>query len=403
MEWLEVMNHIEAGESRTVEFKEGFDTGKIGPAACAFANTDGGVVICGVNDAGAIVGVERDPDSVHERLTAFLGNGFNYPMTAACGRYQDPQGWVHWVQVPKQRNPEPMRFRDVAWVRRERSSVRPSPSELEGLNNLFGYVMTEDQIVSSATTEDIDESCFRNHLERQRFSKRRTRRPNILDDYRNFDVVRDLERRPTPTLYGLLAFGTNPQRFPNMRHLLVRNTAYAGIGRAAGVSLAMDARGRLAEQVEGSLHWAQSLGRQESYGTARRSDRFVLPIPALREAIVNAVIHRDYAITGTPITVDVFRDRVEIASPGTLPNGMTLSRLRRGGNIRTRNETMAHYAIVEGLMESRGMGWPVIEDAMHEFNGTDPRIEEDREGAWVRITLVLEPGNTDAAHPPDAG
>ncbi len=394
MQWLDILKCIEAGESRTVEFKAGFDTAKIGPAACAFANSDGGVVILGVDESGAIVGVTRDPDAVHERLTTFLGSGFNYPMTATCGRNRDPRGWVHWVHVLRQRNREPLRFRDVAWVRGERSSVRPSPSELQELNNQFGFVMTEEQIVSGAAPGDIDEGCFRDFLRRQGLGQRGGRQPDLVDDYRNLNVVRSLDRRPTPTLYGLLAFGRSPQRFPNMRNLLVRNTAYSGSGRATGVWLAADARGRMEEQVETSLNWARSVGRKESYAGFRRSDRQVLPIDALREAIVNAVIHRDYAITGTPITVDVFRDRVEIASPGTLPNGMSLAKVRRGGNARSRNETMAHYAVVTQMMEQRGMGWPMIEDAMQDFNGTTPRIEEDREGAWVRVTLVLEAEDT---------
>ena len=390
MDWLDVLRCIEAGESRTVEFKTGFDTSKIGPAACAFANTDGGVVILGVNDSGEVVGIPKNPEWIHERLTQFLGNGFNYPMTAFYGRHEDPQGWIHWIRVPKQKNPEPMQYDDVAWVRRERSSVRPSPSELQGLNNLFGYVVTEEQVVSRAALDDLEERSFRYYLRKQGLMQRSARQPDLVDDYRNLDVVRDLEGEPTPTLFGLLAFGRDPQRFSNMRSLLVRNAAYAGSSRASGILLALDARGRLNDQVEQTLNWAQSLGKAETFSGAERSDRFVLPIIALREAVVNAVIHRDYAITGTPITVDVFRDRIEIASPGSLPNRMTLEKVRRGGSTRSRNEAMAHYAVGMGLMEQRGMGWPVIEEAMQRFNGTTPRIEEDRESAWVRVIMALE-------------
>ena len=391
MDWLDVLRCIEAGESRTVEFKEGFDTSKIGRAACGFANTDGGVVILGISNSGQIVGVAKDPDQVHERLTQFLGNGFNYPMTAFYGRHESPQGWIHWVHVPKQKNPEPMQYADIAWVRRERSSVRPSPSELQGLNNLFGYVVTEEQIVSRATLDDLEEGSFRHYLAQQGLTRRTLRQPHLVDDYRNLDVVGDLEGKPTPTLFGLLAFGKDPQRFSNMRSLLVRNAAYAGSSRASGILLALDAGGRLNDQVEHILNWARSLGKEETFSGVQRSDRLVLPIVALREAVVNAAIHRDYAITGTPITVDVFRDRVEIASPGVLPNRMTVEKVRRGGNTRSRNEAMAHYAVGMGLMEQRGMGWPVIEEAMQNFNGTTPKIEEDREGAWVRVILDLQP------------
>lgn len=389
MEWSDVRSRIGAGEGRAVEFEAGFDTGKIGPAVCAFANTDGGVLILGIDDSGRIVGVGRDSDAVHERMTVFLSDGFNFPVTARCGRHQAPEGCLHWIQVLRQWNPEPMRYRDVAWVRRERSSVRPSPSELQELHSQFGFVMTEEQVIRAATLEDLDEESFRRHLRNQGFGVRRTRRPDIVHDYRNFGVVRNLEGHPAPTLFGMLAFGREPQRFSNMNALLVRNTAYATDRRSRDVLVAVDAEGRLHEQVETTINWARTLGKRETYGDVRRSDQPLLPLDALREAVVNAVIHRDYAITGSPILVDVFPDRTEITSPGKLPNGMRLDMVRRGGVTRTRNESMAHYASSAGLMEQRGMGWLAIEDAMQEFNGTVPEIEEDRDGAWIRVTLYL--------------
>lgn len=398
MDWLEVLKCIEAGEGRTVEFKAGFDTSKIGPAACAFANSEGGVVILGVQDQGNIVGIAQDPDSVHERITQFLGNAFSVPMTASYGQHQDPRGWVHWIKVSRQRNLEPMQYRDVAWVRRERSSVRPSPSELQELNNRFGYIVTEDQVVSRARLEDLDEACFRDYLQRMGLTADTEHQPELVDDYENLDVIRDLDGRPTPTLFGLLAFGRDPQRFSQMRQLLVRNTAYAGSDRASGVVLAMDAGGRLHDQVHRTLDWARSFGKRETFLGTERTDQTVLPIDAIREAVTNAVIHRDYAITGTSVSVDVFCDRIEIASPGTLPNRMTLGKVRRGGNSRPRNHAMVHYAIVMGMMEKRGMGWPMIGRAMAQFNGTAPRIEEDRETAWVHVTLDLRSPDGD----PDA-
>ena len=389
MEWLEVLKCIEAGEGRTVEFKAGFDTSKIGPAACAFANSDGGVVILGVQDLGEIVGVPQSPQTVHERITQFLGNGFNFPMTALYGSHQDPHGWVHWIEVPRQRNFEPMQYRDIAWVRRERSSVRPSPSELQELNNAFGFVMTEEQVIRRAEVEDIDDEFFRRYLRNQGFGKRRDRAPGIVSDYRNFAVIRNVEGRACPTLFGMLAFGREPQRFPNLHALLVRNTAYETDRRGPRIALAADGTGRLDEQVSQTLAWARSFGRREIHGGAQRKDVPVLPLDALREAVVNAVVHRDYAITGSPILVDAFPSRLEITSPGKLPNGMTLDMVRRGGITRTRNESMAHYASSAGLMEQRGMGWLAIEDAMQEFNGTLPEIEEDRDSAWIRVTLDL--------------
>ncbi len=397
MEWPEVRRRIREGEGREVEFKLGFDTGKIGPAVCAFANGDGGVVVLGVTDRGRIVGVARDPDTVHERLTTFLGSGFSFPVTARCGRERAPEGWIHWIHVLRQRNPEPLRFGDVAWVRRERMSVCPSPAETQEMNNIFGFVMTEEQIIRPARVEDLDENHFRRHLERQGFGKRRARQPDLLSDYRNFELVSELETEPRPTLFGMLAFGREPQRFSHTHSFLVRCTAYQTPRRNRRVLLSFDAQGRLDEQVRRMLDWAKSFGKREFYDGPVRRDIPLLPLEALREAVVNAVVHRDYAITGSPVLVDVFPDRIEITSPGTLPNRMTVSMVRRGGVTRTRNELMAHYAVSNDLMERRGMGWLAIEDSMAEFNGTVPEIEEDRDGAFVRVTLLREPAGAGAS------
>lgn len=142
-------------------------------------------------------------------------------------------------------------------------------------------------------------------------------------------------------------------------------------------------------QVRRTLGWARSFGRREVYHGVVREDRPLLPQRALREAIVNAVIHRDYTITGSKTMVDVFVDRIEVTSPGALPNGMTVDKVRRGGRPRSRNESMAHYAVVARLMEQRGRGWPVMRRAMQEFNATEPEMEHDPDSRWVCVTLRL--------------
>ena len=136
MEWPEVLQRIEAGESEETEFKRGLgDWSAIGRAVCAFANTEGGVVILGVTDSQSILGVNEDADEVQERLATFLRTGCSVPVNGQCGRHEDPNGWVHWLEVARQDDPEPLRYDGRVWVRRECSSVEPSPSELQELYN----------------------------------------------------------------------------------------------------------------------------------------------------------------------------------------------------------------------------------------------------------------------------
>ena len=151
MQWVEVLNRIVSGEDEHTELKRGLgDLSAVGKAICAFANSDGGLLILGVDDARSIVGVREASERAQERLTGFLQSGLSSPVSARLGRQQDTAGWVHWLEVPMQRGLEPLRYDGRVWVRRGRSSVEPSPAELQDLYNAFGYILTEERYVESA-------------------------------------------------------------------------------------------------------------------------------------------------------------------------------------------------------------------------------------------------------------
>ena len=222
MEWLDVLLRIEAGESRTTEFKRGLgDLSALGKAMCAFANTEGGVIVLGVADSREITGVKEDPERVQERLTSFLQTGCSAPMSARMGRHEGPRGWVHWVLVPRQRGFEPMRYDGRVWIRRERSSVEPSATELQELYNTFGYVLTEERAIQDATAAHIDLGAFLSYLDRLGFDTREEPQPDSEADLRNRGVLVDLGGELRATLYGAVAFGKHPQRYPQTRNFRI--------------------------------------------------------------------------------------------------------------------------------------------------------------------------------------
>ena len=392
MEWLDVLRRIETGEDERTEFKRGLgDLSAVGKAICAFANTEGGVLILGVTDAQQIVGVRESPERVQERLASFLQTGCSTPANARVGRHRDPIGWVHWLEVPSQRGFEPLLFGGRVWVRRGRSSVQPSPTELQELYNAFGYILTEERTIEAATPGNIDLQVFRAYLEKIGLDIEAHPQPEREDDLRNRGVITEMGGGLHPTLYGLLAFGKEPQSYPQTRNFRVECVAYEGNDRASTVLQVTDATGRLDEQVRGAVRWFLSLGRFETYRGLVRVDRSLLPEAALRESLVNAVVHRDYAITGSKVLVEVYQRRVDVTSPGLLPNHMSVESVRAGGHPRSRNESMANYMVVTGFMEQRGRGWPVMQRAMREFNGIDPEITQDSCAKFVRVRFHFEP------------
>jgi len=391
MNWPEVLQRIEGGEGDPTELKRGpGDLKPLGRAVAAFANTDGGLVILGVDDAGTVVGVRESADSVSERITSFLQTGLSAPVQARTGRHEDPRGWVHWIEVPRQRGFEPLRCEGRVYVRRGCASVEPSPSELQDLYNLFGYIITEERAIDAAGVEHIDVQSFKSYLGRLGLDLLGEPQPGLENDLRARGVVTEVGSDRKATLYGLLAFGKTPQCAPQTGNFWIECVAYAGTDRADEVLQVAEGKGRIDEQVKRAAGWLAGLGRTERYVGLQREDHLLLPRVALREALTNAVVHRDYAITGSKVLLEVFDDRVVVTSPGTLPNTVTPESVRAGGLPRSRNPLLANFMLAMGMMEQRGRGWPVMRRAMLEHNGAEPELHEDRHSRFVRVTFRLQ-------------
>ena len=251
--------------------------------------------------------------------------------------------------------------------------------------------MTEERAILDAPPEHIDLGAFRMYLERLGLDTTNDPQPDNDAGLRDRDVVVEFGGALRATLYGIMAFGRDPQRYRRTRNLHIECVAYAGDDRACEVLQVASANGRIDEQVERAVGWFLGLGRFESYGDLVREDRHLLPRRAIREALTNAVTHRDYAITGSKVLLEVFESRVDVTSPGTLPNHMTVERVRAGANPRSRNESMAHYMAAMGFMEQRGRGWLLMRSEMRAFNGTEPELMQDERNRFVRVTFHLGP------------
>ena len=171
---------------------------------------------------------------------------------------------------------------------------------------------------------------------------------------------------------------------------MIRCAAYDGVDQGADVILSGDGEGRLDRQVRGALAWVKSLGRTETYNGLLREDRPLMPEPAVREALVNAVVHRDYAVTGSPVLLEVFNDRVAVTSPGALPNHMTVESVLAGGRPRSRNEAMGN---VGGA--ARGTPRPRLADDAPR----DAGVQRHRAGTAQRRERQVRAGEL----PPETG
>ncbi len=149
-------------------------------------------------------------------------------------------------------------------------------------------------------------------------------------------------------------FGKNPQKyFPSY---IVTCGAYSGEDFISDTIREEDITGTIEEIIEKSIAFFKII-MPKSTSIERdilRVEKFLYPIEVLREAIINAVCHRDYTISGASIRIFLFKDRLEIRSPGTLPNTLTLQSIIY--RQFTRNQTIASFLAPMGYMEKRGKG-----------------------------------------------
>ncbi len=274
------------------------------------------------------------------------------------------------------------------YVRRGASSVEPSPHERQELFNIFGFLLTEEQIIPNTSIADINPVKFRDYLSRFDIDVTTEPQPALEQDLLNRKVLTKQFGEIHCTLYGLLCFGFSPQNY--LPFAVVDLSIYDGLTRGDEILFNRTCSGTILEQIESAVSAFRELYRFEDYSELIRKDNFLLPPGAIREVVANAVIHRDYGITGSKILLDIFRDRVEIMSPGELPNSLTPTEVLSGGVIRSRNERIANYLLAMGAIESRGRGIPRIRKLMREFNGTDLELENNREVRFVRATLRIQ-------------
>ena len=118
---------------------------------------------------------------------------------------------------------------------------------------------------------------------------------------------------------------------------------------------------------------------------ARRVDRWEYPEEVVREAVVNALVHRDYSVAGTDIMLSIYSNRFEILSPGRLPNTVTTEGMRVGMRY-ARNQTLVNVMRDYGYVDARGMGVrSKIIPGMRAHNGTEPDLIEEEHRFTVRL------------------
>jgi ATP-dependent DNA helicase RecG len=394
---------LATGEDARAEFKEVVlgDRGVRSPNTedmagemVAFANAEGGVIFLGVDDAGIIRGLPEDRlADIESWLINVATNNCDPPLRPLIRRERLPlpggsDAVIMLVEV--------RRGLYVHGTSSGRHYVRVGSSKqiltAASLARLFqergrAFVFDE-QAVPTATAEDLD----RERLE-QFFASRPPAIPwpNLL---RNTKVVTQTEGgSDRPTVAGLLAFGKAPHT--HMPSAYIEAAAYRGVRLTSDDLVhAEKIEGPADVQIDDATAFVERFMLKPARKPAGREDYPQYDIGAVHEAIVNAVAHRDYSIAGSKIRLFLFADRLELYSPGSPPNTLTIETMPY--RVFTRNQLLVSFlsrmkSRRTGLafLESRGEGVRRILEASESHSGRRPVY--DLFGQELRLAIWARP------------
>lgn len=375
----EVLNLMKNGESQEIEFKEGCPSNfEISETLCAFANTDGGYFIFGVNKKGEVKGLTCNLDRFQQDVSNANQAIHSLPIISTnCFDIEGKKIVV--VQVNKANDKNAHTFKGVIYVR-----IGSTTKRLEG-QSLFDFLKNKqilcfDEQDSLAKLADLDEEKIKHYLKKR--EQENYFDFNSLSDFITSNLLGRINENTILKNAAALFFSKEPHKwFPQSE---IRVVKFDGT-QPINVLAQKDFTSNPIDDIEEALAFIKQRVSKKfiiAEDSPRRVEMYEYPILALREAVVNAVVHRDY-FSYDSIQINMFDDRIEISNPGGLPSGLTKEFF---GKRSVRRNPITYRLLRDcKFIEGLGMGIPKMINEMRKFGLRDP--EFNFEGGFFAVTL----------------
>ena len=367
MEVTALKYRITQGENATTEFKESFDQEAIETAA-AFANTHGGTILIGVTDRREIRGVTIGKETLRNFANRIVQA--TEPRVTLEIQQVDIEGKSVLLIRIAESDLKPVAVKGVCYRRVGNSNRVMSPQEIARMHlNATGQTWDE-LLAANAGSEDIDPQKVQWYLTR-REEVRNVSKPR---DMRLTDLLRNIDASSadgTPTNAGILFFGKYPQQF--FRNAQLRVVRFKGTSVTHPVINRLDCTGTLWEMVDAAEEFIRKNIRLLSFRTSKsfqRDDKFEYPLRALREAIINALIHRNYQ-KPADVRIFIFDNAVEVINPGIFPEGVSPDAPAH----EPVNPILSQFMYDVGFIERYGSGIRMMQRLSEEWGNKAPRYE----------------------------
>ncbi|OQC17177.1 MAG: Divergent AAA domain protein [Firmicutes bacterium ADurb.Bin080] len=374
-------------ENHTVEFKQSWHDEYLKTIA-AFANTEGGIMYIGCDDRGVVIGLEK---SETKKLLEDLPNKIRSKLGITPFVQEEIRNGKSLLNIKVLCSSFPVSCDGKFYIR-----VGSTTQELSGLE-LSSFLLEKtgdswDELPTSVRIDQLEEVLDTESIEKFKVLARQ-RLPLIEQDTTRIILqkLNLITKDGRLTRACILLFGKNPQRY--------FISAYSKAGRFKNNTIILDTvevKGNLFQQLDGILEaikkninvmFDTSVRELSLEGVARR-EIWDYPLDALREAAINALVHRDYLDTSSSIEVRIYDDELILSNPGKLMPPLTIEQLKEKHSGRQRNPLIATVFYYANFIESWGSGTLKMINLCKEQNLPEPEFAEQKEGLG-QFTVVF--------------
>lgn len=367
----EILKIIKQGESQKVEFKLKINDG-LGKSICSFANTNNGFILIGVSDDRKIIGIDKK----HEREIANIAHSCK-PSVYPKIKFIEIEGKNIFIAEVK-KSDSLHSFKNIAYKRIASHNKPLSPEEVIEFAKDTGKIKWDEQICEGASLEDIEEGKVKWFLRK-------------AEAERNFDVEPEtpikeaLERlelikNGKLTNAAILLFGKKPQRF--FLQAETRCAKFKGIKPLEFIDMKVFGGNILSQRNDAVEFIKEHIKLHAKIIGTERVEKWEYPIEAIREAITNAICHRDYEISSN-VQVRIFDDRIEIWGVGPLLKPLKPEDLKKKHKSILRNHSIGKCFFLIKFIEEWGTGTNRIVEECLKHGLPEPLFEDITESLVI--------------------
>jgi len=363
-------------EQQNIEYKQSWHDDYL-KWVCGFANAQGGVIYIGKDDNGNVVNVgdyKKLMDEIPNKIKNLLGITVEVNLNEEAGKH-----YIEIVIVPYS---VPISLRGRYYYRSGSTKQELTGASLNEFLLKKSGKTWDDVVEPRASFKDINEKTVATFLQASEKAGRLPENEDLsLPEL--FEKLRLTENGQLKRA-AIILFGKEPAKFyPN---------TFVKIGRFgkddADLKFQETEEGNLIVLLQSVLNQLNHkfLTRSIEFEGMNRIEKGEYPVPAIREMLLNALVHRNYM--GAPIQIRVYDDKINIWNEGSLPDGLTLEALKRSHSSRPRNPIVADVSFKGGYIDAWGRGTIKILETCRLADLPEPQMKE-QDGGFI-ITLFRD-------------